>query len=289
MVLQRRYRAACRWDPHRGRFFGANEMESRPYERLAAAAAGIQGLRLREDPPLDLRLGGFPAVLLRTPRPTRGTPQGSSCNGACDSAFVTSQRRISARRSRNEVLQEVSTKQIHQRPMMTFPRLGHPPPPQRAGSYADKGDVQLGLFTDKDDVLTKLHADKDSTHEARRGPSWGCHAGHGMGAAGRRVTSAVGNGQRDFDAALTFDACSITSRPWPPIFYTREGDDSNPIWDGNASGWCTNALPLPEPERGTEVVDRQPLLQKCGARAENPQASEIKLHQTTGPTGSASG
>ncbi|KAJ7312792.1 hypothetical protein DFH08DRAFT_821956 [Mycena albidolilacea] len=50
----------------------------------------------------------------------------------------------------------------------------------RAGSYADKGDVQL--FTDKDDVLTKLHADKDSTHKARRGPSWGCHAGHGMGA-----------------------------------------------------------------------------------------------------------
>ncbi|KAJ7321340.1 hypothetical protein DFH08DRAFT_818707 [Mycena albidolilacea] len=52
----------------------------------------------------------------------------------------------------------------------------------RAGSYADKGDVQLGLFTDKDDVLTKLHADKDSMHKARRGPSWGCHAGHGMGA-----------------------------------------------------------------------------------------------------------
>ncbi|KAJ7766427.1 hypothetical protein B0H14DRAFT_2633236 [Mycena olivaceomarginata] len=50
----------------------------------------------------------------------------------------------------------------------------------RAGSYADKGDVPLGLFTDKDDVLTKLHADKDSTHKARRGPSWGCHAGHGM-------------------------------------------------------------------------------------------------------------
>ncbi|KAJ7708599.1 hypothetical protein B0H14DRAFT_3525379 [Mycena olivaceomarginata] len=52
----------------------------------------------------------------------------------------------------------------------------------QAGSYADKGDVPLGLFTDKDDVLTKLHADKDSTHKARRGPSWGCHAGHGMGA-----------------------------------------------------------------------------------------------------------
>ncbi|KAJ7844362.1 hypothetical protein B0H14DRAFT_2585217 [Mycena olivaceomarginata] len=57
----------------------------------------------------------------------------------------------------------------------------------RAGSYADKGDVPLGLFTDKDDVLTKLHANKDSTHKARRGPSWGCHAGHGMGA--RRGTA----------------------------------------------------------------------------------------------------
>ncbi|KAJ7785622.1 hypothetical protein B0H14DRAFT_2630382 [Mycena olivaceomarginata] len=58
----------------------------------------------------------------------------------------------------------------------------------RAGSYADKGDVQLGLFTNKDNVLMKLHADKDSMHKARWGPSWGCHAGHGMG--GRRAASA---------------------------------------------------------------------------------------------------
>ncbi|KAJ7764658.1 hypothetical protein B0H14DRAFT_3510282 [Mycena olivaceomarginata] len=62
----------------------------------------------------------------------------------------------------------------------------------QVGFSADKGDVRAGFRVDKDDgrVATKTTggwrqrrcADKDSTHKVRWGPSWGCQAGHGMGA-----------------------------------------------------------------------------------------------------------
>ncbi|KAF8190741.1 hypothetical protein K438DRAFT_2018588 [Mycena galopus ATCC 62051] len=62
----------------------------------------------------------------------------------------------------------------------------------RVGSSADKGDVQVRLFTDKGNVLTQLHADTDVTHQARRGPSWGCQPGRGMGAGWARNGRAAG-------------------------------------------------------------------------------------------------
>ncbi|KAJ7855447.1 hypothetical protein B0H14DRAFT_3448974 [Mycena olivaceomarginata] len=183
--------------PHRRRFFGANEMESRPYERLAAAAAGIQGLRRREDP---IWICGW--EVSRRYYCERLAQLEELCDGGeratIDCVCGVSHREYFSFATVGGFTEfnpcAVPTKAIHW-PDEDDVRVGFRADKGdvrvyfsadkgdvRAGSYADKGDVQLGLFTDKDDVLTKLHADKDSTHKARRGPSWGCHAGHGMGA-----------------------------------------------------------------------------------------------------------
>ncbi|KAJ7697991.1 hypothetical protein B0H14DRAFT_3529089 [Mycena olivaceomarginata] len=179
----RRYRAACRWDPHRRPLFLARMKwkvgHTNDWQRRAA---GIQGLRRQEDPHLicgwefprwyycehltqleELCDGGERAtidchfVLKVTTPPTCGSrPKAIHWPDEDDV-------RVGFRADKSDVRGYFSADKGD----------------VQAGSYADKGDVPLGLFTDKDDVLTKYTPTKTARIKRDGVPVGGATQGMG--------------------------------------------------------------------------------------------------------------